>query len=89
MFGYFKRLWLVYFLKRDGWGLAWNCTVKYLQVQIPPGALNLAIGCTGEGHKTFSPESFFSPNEPVTPSSLYLAQLRERLGAGAIKNIGY
>ena len=72
-----------------GWGIAWNCTVKYLQVQTPPGALNLAIGCTGEPHKTFSQEAFLSPNKPVTPGSLYLAQLRERLGDEAVKNIGY
>ncbi|MCY3019739.1 MAG: hypothetical protein NTW87_12010 [Planctomycetota bacterium] len=72
-----------------GWGIAWNCTVKYLQVQIPPGALNLAIGCTGEPHKTFSQEAFLSPNKPVTPPSLYLAQLRERLGEAAVKNIGH
>jgi hypothetical protein len=25
----------------------------------------------------------------VTPASLYLAQLRERLGEAAVKNIGY
>ena len=72
-----------------GWGVAWNCTVKYLQVQMPPGALNLAIGCKGEPHKTFSPEAFFSANHPVTPASLYLAQLRDRLGEQAAKNIGY
>lgn len=72
-----------------GWGIAWNCTVKYLQVQTPPGALNLAIGCKGEPHKTCSPGAFFSANTPVTPASLYLAQLRERLGEAAVKNIGY
>jgi hypothetical protein len=72
-----------------GWGIAWNCTVKYLQVQMPPGALNLAIGCKGEPYKTFSEDAFFSANTPVTPSSLYLAQLRERLGEAAAKNIGY
>ena len=63
--------------------------VKDLQIQMPPGALNLAIGCKGEPHKTHSKESFFSANEPVTPASLYLAQLRERLGEAAVKNIGY
>ena len=72
-----------------GWGIAWNCTVKYLQVQMPPGALNLAIGCKGEPHKTFSQEAFFSANQPVTPASLYLAQLRERLGEPAVKDLGY
>jgi hypothetical protein len=72
-----------------GWGIAWNCEAKYLQVQMPPGALNLAIGCKGEPHKTFSKESFYSADTPVAPASLYLAQLRERLGETAVKNIGY
>ncbi len=72
-----------------GWGIAWNCTAKYLQIQTPPGALNLAIGCKGEPHKTFNQEAIFSANAPVTPASLYLAQLRERLGEAAVKNIGY
>jgi len=72
-----------------GWGIAWNCTAKYLQVQMPPGALNLAIGCQGEPYKTFSREAFYSQGKPVLPASLYLAQLRERLGDAAVKNIGY
>ena len=33
------------------WGIGWNCNVKHLQVQMPPGALKLAIGCKGEPHK--------------------------------------
>ena len=72
-----------------GWGIAWNCNAKFLQVEMPPGALNLAIGCTGEPHPKSSQEAFFSANEPVTPASLYLAQLRERLGEAAARNIGY
>ncbi len=72
-----------------GWAIVWNGTVKHLQIQIPPGALNLTIGCKGEPHKTHSKDSFFSANEPVIPASLYLAQLRERLGDAALKNIGY
>ena len=72
-----------------GWGVVWNGTVKHLQIQMPPGALNLTVGCKGEPHKTHSNESFFSANEPVAPASLYLAQLRERLGNTAAKNIGY
>lgn len=72
-----------------GWGIVWNGTVKHLQIQMPPGALNLTIGCKGEPHKTHSQESFFSANNPVTPASLYLAQLRERLGDAAVKSIGY
>ncbi len=36
------------------------------------------------------PEGFYdSPNVPVTPRSLYLAQLNERLGKQALINIGY
>ncbi len=72
-----------------GWGIVWNGTVKHLQIQMPPGALNLTIGCKGEPHKTHSKESFFSAIEPVTPASLYLTQLRERLGEAAVRNIGY
>ena len=72
-----------------GWGIVWNGAVKHLQIQMPPGALNLTIGCKGEPHKTHSKESFLSANEPVTPASLYLAQLRERLGYAAVKSIGY
>lgn len=72
-----------------GWGIAWNCTAKHLQVQTPPNALNLAIGCKGEPYKTFDREAIVSPNAPVMPTSLYLAQLRERLGEAAVKAIGY
>ena len=78
-----------YVLGEDVRGIVWNGTVKHLQIQMPPGALNLAIGCKGEPHKTHSQESFFSANQPVTPASLYLAQLRERLGGAAVKSIGY
>jgi hypothetical protein len=33
--------------------------------------------------------TFDSANVPVIPESLYLAQLRDRLGAQALQNIGY
>lgn len=72
-----------------GWGIAWNCRAKSLFLETPPGALNLAIGCKGETHPKSSKDAFFSDNKPVTPGSLYLAQLRERLGDAAAKNIGY
>ena len=51
-------------------------------------ALNLAIGCKGEPYKTYDQKAFFSHDKPVTPASLYLAQLRERLGDAAVENIG-
>jgi hypothetical protein len=44
-----------------------------------PATLNLTIGW-GEPHKTHSKQSFFSANEFITPASLYLGHLRDRLG---------
>ena len=41
-------------------------------------------------HGTPLPSGFIeSQGKPVTPQSLYLAQLAERLGPEALKNIGY
>jgi hypothetical protein len=81
-----------------GWGVIWNCVAKELLVQNPPGAVNWIIGSVG--HSSASPRPFGSgPNlpgatedaagAPVAPRSLYLAQLEERLGAQALKAIGY
>jgi len=81
-----------------GWGVVWNCIAKSYLIQQPPGAMNWAIGCKGSplsesmpgGNGEKLPNGVFdSPNVPVTPASLYLEQLRERLGPGAAKNIGY
>jgi hypothetical protein len=83
-----------------GWSVAWNVKTDVLVVQQPPGAKNWCIGCTGR-HATIlwhggpiavpeiPSETFESPGVPVTPASLYLAQLRERLGAAGVKSIGY
>jgi len=66
-------------------------------IQQPPGAANWAIGCQGArqqsgmpfGHKQTLPEGIFdSHGTPVAPASLYLAQLRERLGSLAVKKMG-
>lgn len=84
-----------------GWAVAWNCTAKTMLIQQPPGAFNWAIGCVGE--ITGRPQPFLergqAPDLPrgtfeshgghVNPKSLYLAQLRERLGAKALAAIGY
>jgi hypothetical protein len=78
--------------------VAWNCVAKTYVVQQPPGAANWMIGCTGTNVPT--PRPFDSSptlplgisdshGTPVTPRSLYLAQLAERLGPQAVKNIGY
>ena len=82
-----------------GWSVAWNCTAKTFVIQRPPGSMNWAIGCRGAAEtdsepgdptKTKLPEGILdSPGVPVTPASLYLAQLKERLGPAALANIGY
>ena len=83
-----------------GWAVAWNVTAEYLLIQQPPGAKNWCIGCTGRvtntlwnGERTPVPdvpsETFESPGLSVNPPSLYLSQLRDRLGEAALANIGY
>jgi hypothetical protein len=74
-----------------GSGVAWNCRAAKLDIQQPPGAMNWCIGCTGEfKHAPASSEQWLSSHgKTVNPSSLYLAQLQERLGKNALKNIGY
>jgi len=81
-----------------GWAVAWNCRAKSYLNQQPPGAVNWVIGCSGEkqqGAMPFEkapllPEGIYdSYGQPVAPKSLYLAQLRERLGEKALANIGY
>jgi hypothetical protein len=82
-----------------GWAVGWNVKAEVLLIQQPPGSKNWCIGCTGRftpilwhGGTIPIPESpsetMESPGVAVTPASLYLAQLRDRLGAGALKNIG-
>ncbi len=82
-----------------GWAVAWNVKAEVLLVQQPPGAKNWCIGCTGRftpilWHKGPIPipespsETHESPGVPVTPASLYLAQLRDRLGEQGLRNIG-
>jgi hypothetical protein len=84
-----------------GWGVVWNCTALGFDVQNPPGCANWQIGCRGENKTEPMPtypkkEDRIMPRgiiesqgTPVTPTSLYLAQLLQRLGAQAVHNIGY
>lgn len=81
-----------------GWAVAWNVTSAYFTVQEPPGANNFCIGCIGTILTQPRPGSsspllpngvYDSYGTPVTPSSLYLAQLCERLGPDAVAKIGY
>jgi hypothetical protein len=69
-----------------GWGVLWNSAAASINVQRPPGSMNWAIGTKG---KQSGDGTFDSPGTPVTPGSLYLAQLCERLGPQAVANIGY
>ena len=74
-----------------GWGVVWNCSAKAITVQQPPGSINWCVGSSGNyqtDHKN-AQEWLFAKGSPVKPVSLYLAQLRARLGDQAIKAIGY
>ena len=82
----------------SAWSVAWNCTAKSYVIQRPPGTINWRIGCIGINLPTprpFDKEPPLplgitdSPEVKVTPASLYLTQLEERLGKQALKNIGY
>jgi hypothetical protein len=81
-----------------GWAVAWNCVADFYVIQQPPGAMNWAIGCVGRRVRTaryfdagpILPEGTFDAHgNPVAPASLYLAQLQDRLGPAALRNIGY
>jgi hypothetical protein len=82
-----------------GWAGAnivfWNCEGDYV-TQSPPTAKNYSFGHIGINAVIFN--TFFqdytkprghieSMDKHVAPRSLYLTQLRERLGEGAVKNI--
>lgn len=72
------------------WSVAWNCEAKSYVNQLPPGTCNWVIGCTGESTPLRRPFNQSGPTLPVgifdahntsvAPQSLYLAQLKERLG---------
>lgn len=82
-----------------GWAGAnivfWNCEGDYL-IQSPPTAQNYSFGHIGVNAVVFNAalQDLTKPNGHVesmdvhvTPKSLYLTQLRERLGEQAVKNI--
>ena len=79
-----------------GWAganyVAWNCEGA-LVCQRPPTAQNWAIGQVGgkvPGAFEPRPDGYWeSLGQHVLPRSLYLQQLKDRLGDPAVKNIGY
>lgn len=68
-----------------GFGVLWNSAAALIDVERPPGATNWAIGTQGtaRGDGTFD-----ASGTRVQPSSLYAAQLCERLGLQALAVIG-
>jgi hypothetical protein len=77
-----------------GWAGAnmviWNSEADHYIIQNPPTAQNWAIGNVGtvrEAPFSGDPAYIVSHGEPVDPASLYLSQLRERLGEEAVQNI--
>jgi hypothetical protein len=84
-----------------GWAIAWNSSAQEIAMNTPPGADIWSIGNRGDetnppfpdfdkrGHAPLAPAIVESAGKPVQPASLYLEQLRERLGDEAVKKIGY
>jgi hypothetical protein len=76
-----------------GWSVGWNVTTPQVKVEAAPGTVNWCIGCTGTQVNTSQPpgiyESLGGKVDLGETDSLYIEQLRERLGDKAIINIGY
>jgi hypothetical protein len=73
-----------------GWSVVWNCSAKSITVEQPPGATNWCIGSSGkyDVEEKWKSTWLFMKGSSVTPASLYLAQLRARLGDAAVKVVG-
>jgi hypothetical protein len=84
-----------------GWVVAWNNTARSFGMNLPPGSGIWSIGNRGEEtdppfpaidksmRHPLDPVIIESAGKPVQPPSLYLEQLKERLGPSALTNIGY
>ena len=73
-----------------GWSVAWNVTTPYFLVSAAPGTENWCIGGIGTKTSTTDADGIYDQlGNIVTPNSLYLEQLRERLGDQALADIGY
>jgi hypothetical protein len=73
------------------WSVAWNAGSPLVLVPQPPGAVNWCTGCVGTPVTLGGAANgiFDSPGKMVVPASLYLHQLRDRIGPEALRNIGY
>jgi hypothetical protein len=83
-----------------GWSVVWNVKSDYLLIEQPPGGANWSIGSTARYTTVLwngiplpvpplPSDKIESVGFPVVPTSLYLQQLRDRLGDQALANIGY
>lgn len=86
-----------------GWAVVWNSTARSFVIQQAPGTLTWSIGNrgsqelaampTGNGDRKHQPPlpqgMIESQGKRVKPDSLYIEQLRERLGDAAVKSVGY
>jgi hypothetical protein len=77
----------------QGWAGAnhvlWNCEAKTV-CQKPPTADNWALGCKGTIGKPLvvRPSGIFeSWGTAITPRSIYMTQLKDRLGVAAVNNV--
>jgi hypothetical protein len=79
-----------------GWSGAqtmfWNSLAGGVRCDAPLGAMNWTVGSMGERRQgKWAPEEPFgwweSQASPVEPRSLYLQQLKDRLGAAAVDNV--
>jgi len=79
----------------DGWGAGYstfyNCHTSNHTIECPQvdHHYNWWIGGSGTQNATTMPGIFDHDGTTVTPTSLYLEQLKERLGGQAVENIGY
>ncbi len=79
----------------QGWGagfsIMYNCQVPQFQLEAPalPYHYNWTIGGTGSKYSYSDDGTYDAEGTILTPQSLYMRQLKERLGATALGNIGY
>ena len=73
-----------------GWSVVWNCSAKSITIEQPPGVTNWCIGSSGKYELDDKSKNswLFMKGSSVTPASLYIAQLRARLGDAAVKVVG-
>ncbi len=85
----------------NGWSVLWVDEAGAFLVQNPPGDMNWSIGGIGQQERASMPGEdrataaplpngvIESQGKHVKPESLYLEQLRERLGPAAVAAVGY